>query len=935
MTRKPNRFCFGVVVIFTFAALSFDPGACEPVGYSARASEPPARHGDVERALTTDTWAPRSRGRRQGLGSRQISSSLMKTKETFRDMSEFTGKPKMVSSLDQYQNNPPFHSNCSGGEVQQVIYGNFDFTDTDVQAQSREELRPVVECGQDSMTLTVRGTRAVPLRVITGTDSSLALSELPSHCGFSVHKSWREIALVAQYNGCYVTAQNDRHVLPLLWRRTPVRMSCPVSPVKSQSLDGLSQCCSSSGLTISLRDPSMSKEPSVNVRGEWTPLDELVQHCGFSLERGNAETVITVPFLACGVTSRGGHRTLSLQIGEEVFFFTCPIFTTETSHESNGAYQFTTTQTKPETEELKPNQWTPPYYLAPLYYPHPTLHHRARVPQVTPPLRTVESLLKTLVRDEQNDHRQPPHEYYSLQPSLGDTSTVKHPPPPLKGSTVRTQPHKYVFNPYYHYYHHPKIPQNPGSAAKSQLSSEMTGVAPLFHLNSATELYPKPPLLPYAVPQHDVVEKTNFESEKPMHGLPEVYKQHNMDTVDLRMNPNDQKPFGTVPPAGESTPSASPHPPTYTHWPLPYYYLLFYGPKSENDPFPAAAPAPQSANPLLQSDDVQQSFVSDSHSAPELFAPVHDAAEDLMNEGQSTPHSDLSQWGENYVVLPPLMSEDDGVEGHTSASVTPPLDAPDCPGTGSHFHFSTSPVKDCILGEYLLFSLPEFVGEPKVSGPDRSNGETSCVVERFTSSPNLYFVPLKDCGVTKQVTDSLIIYQLQLETRDSDSSLIKMMVECIFYPGFLGAETLFILDPFPAPYTAAAPVQMRIATDESLSFHPSAHLPLHSLRGRLVYIELTLLPPDPAVALWVHSCMAYTLTPYVSAMVIYDGCSSGSASQHLPSVYPNTQYIVVPCFLSLTSPSPLVVDDVDPEVYFVCLTEVCPVLDGVCISCPE
>uniref|UniRef100_A0A3B4AWG9 Zona pellucida sperm-binding protein 1/4 Ig-like domain-containing protein n=1 Tax=Periophthalmus magnuspinnatus TaxID=409849 RepID=A0A3B4AWG9_9GOBI len=426
MTRKPNRFCFGVVVIFTFAALSFDPGACEPVGYSARASEPPARHGDVERALTTDTWAPRSRGRRQGLGSRQISSSLIKTKETFRDMSEFT----------------------------------------DVQAQSREELRPVVECGQDSMTLTVRGTRAVPLRVITGTDSSLALSELPSHCGFSVHKSWREIALVAQYNGCYVTAQNDRHVLPLLWRRTPVRMSCPVSPVKSQSLDGLSQCCSSSGLTISLRDPSMSKEPS------WTPLDEL-------------------------------------------------------------------------------------------------------------------------------------------------------------------------------------------------FSSEMTGVAPLFHLNSATELYPKPPLLPYAVPQHDVVEKTNFESQKPMHGLPEVYKQHNMDTVDLRMNPNDQKPFGTVPPAGESTPSASPHPPTYTHWPLPYYYLLFYGPKSENDPFPAAAPAPQSANPLLQSDDVQQSFVSDSHSAPELFAPVHDAAEDLMNEGQSTPHSDLSQWGENYVVLPPLMSEDDSVEGKT------------------------------------------------------------------------------------------------------------------------------------------------------------------------------------------------------------------------------------------------------------------------------
>lgn len=62
--------------------------------------------------------------------------------------------------------------------------------------------------------------------------------------------------------------------------------------------------------------------------------------------------------------------------------------------------------------------------------------------------------------------------------------------------------------------------------------------------------------------------------------------------------------------------------------------------------------------------------------------------------------------------------------------------------------------------------------------------------------------------------------------------------------------------------------------DESFtSFHPEAHLPLGLIRGRPVYVEVSLLdPPEPSLVLLVHSCLAYTQAAYSSWMLVYDGC---------------------------------------------------------------
>lgn len=64
-----------------------------------------------------------------------------------------------------------------------------------------------------------------------------------------------------------------------------------------------------------------------------------------------------------------------------------------------------------------------------------------------------------------------------------------------------------------------------------------------------------------------------------------------------------------------------------------------------------------------------------------------------------------------------------------------------------------------------------------------------------------------------------------------------------------------------------------LLVDESFtSFHPEAHLPLSLMRGRPVYVEVSLLdPPDPSLVLLLHSCLAYTQAPHTSWMLVYDG----------------------------------------------------------------
>ncbi|XP_010768640.1 zona pellucida sperm-binding protein 1-like [Notothenia coriiceps] len=126
------------------------------------------------------------------------------------------------------------------------------------------------------------------------------------------------------------------------------------------------------------------------------------------------------------------------------------------------------------------------------------------------------------------------------------------------------------------------------------------------------------------------------------------------------------------------------------------------------------------------------------------------------------------------------------------------------------------------------------------------------------------------------------------------------------------------------------------------SFHPEAHLPLSVIGGGSVYLQLSLQdPPAPHLLLLVHSCLAFTHTPHSSWRLVYDGCRGDS--QLLPSsrsTPPPTQRILIPALQSPPSESPPLLTEggsshlQDPEIYFMCLTEVCYAADVDCtISC--
>ncbi|GAA6215539.1 uncharacterized protein LOC121198293 [Lates japonicus] len=252
--------------------------------------------------------------------------------------------------------------------------------------------------------------------------------------------------------------------------------------------------------------------------------------------------------------------------------------------------------------------------------------------------------------------------------------------------------------------------------------------------------------------------------------------------------------------------------------------------------------------------------------------------------------------------------------------------------------------------------MPDSVVEPTVAPPAHPSEDCniSCTLQKLTSDPDIYIVPLDGCGVNKHVFGQTVVHLLEVQGIHSpqqdhssvrESSPVRLMVECSSSPGSPGEVRFHVMDQPPPPPIQSTPatvtVQLRIAKDESFtSYHPDAPLPLSLIRGRPLYLEVSLLdPPEPNLVLLVHSCLAYTQAPYNSWMPVYDGCPSLSDSQLLPtarSAPHHIRRILISSFLSLPSESPSYMAKgeysllEDPEIYLLCLTEVCSAADGDC-----
>ncbi|KAG5285999.1 hypothetical protein AALO_G00009850 [Alosa alosa] len=157
-------------------------------------------------------------------------------------------------------------------------------------------MKPKVECVENSMTLKLHGAAplGVPFHIDRGNAYPLSLSEMPSVCGYTMRRSWRDLVFSTPYDGCFVAQKESIYVLPLVIYGIPVRMACPsIAPTPP------SVTCHASGMTVKIESSASVKDVQVKVNRKWESLMEVSPQCGFSVVEHPDGVIISVTYLPC------------------------------------------------------------------------------------------------------------------------------------------------------------------------------------------------------------------------------------------------------------------------------------------------------------------------------------------------------------------------------------------------------------------------------------------------------------------------------------------------------------------------------------------------------------------------------------------------------------------------------------------------------------
>ncbi|KAF3846793.1 hypothetical protein F7725_003871 [Dissostichus mawsoni] len=172
-----------------------------------------------------------------------------------------------------------------------------------------------------------------------------------------------------------------------------------------------------------------------------------------------------------------GKHTLSLQIEENTFTVACPVSPPEELRPSHHPPHL---QTGNIPESLESFPWAPPFYLAPLYYPHPTYHNYPPPDESSSTAELSLAPLPPVDSPPDDPHHIPAHFNIPTPQSSPENVENSHPvypdpqethvmgvsmklraapsPVTVQDEAPSLQPSSHGFNSYYHYYHHPKIP---------------------------------------------------------------------------------------------------------------------------------------------------------------------------------------------------------------------------------------------------------------------------------------------------------------------------------------------------------------------------------------------------------------------------------------------------------------------------------------------
>ncbi|CAK6955475.1 extensin-like [Scomber scombrus] len=172
-----------------------------------------------------------------------------------------------------------------------------------------KRMDPSVHCGHNMMTLKVKQPRALNFLVDSDERPLIPLSQMPSHCGFSVKRSRRDVFYSAPYQGCDVTQKGGNYVLPLRLLGAPMTMSCPVvSPIPSIT-------CFPFGMVL-----------KIGVSGTWKPISLVCGSCGIAVEVLSEGLTLSAPYHeGLCIEMKGEEYLLSLLLKDVELLVTCPL----------------------------------------------------------------------------------------------------------------------------------------------------------------------------------------------------------------------------------------------------------------------------------------------------------------------------------------------------------------------------------------------------------------------------------------------------------------------------------------------------------------------------------------------------------------------------------------------------------------------------------
>ncbi|CAL8234429.1 unnamed protein product [Boreogadus saida] len=85
-----------------------------------------------------------------------------------------------------------------------------------------------VRCGAYQMKLVAREPEASQLQLVQKNAKSLPLTQLPETCGYSISRNNVMLVMVASYDGCTMMQEDGRYILPMLWQRRQIMLTCPI-----------------------------------------------------------------------------------------------------------------------------------------------------------------------------------------------------------------------------------------------------------------------------------------------------------------------------------------------------------------------------------------------------------------------------------------------------------------------------------------------------------------------------------------------------------------------------------------------------------------------------------------------------------------------------------------------------------------------------------